>query len=134
MKNKKEQISERLCKRKVGENRIVVKTQILGRETRMWRTPVMVWAAFLRWDYSLRVGVLSKDTLRYYKCRRFDFKSSRPDRSKVGRSEDSFYFHFPICDPSLYSHCNLSLNQSHSTVLNLALTGLSGIRRYRFHI
>ena len=46
---------------------------------------------------------LSNDTLRYYSCRRFDFKSSRPDRSKAGRAEDSFYFHFPdLCSLNIY--------------------------------
>ena len=42
-----------------------VRTDITGvREnaipTNVWRTPVVVWAAFVRWDYSLRVGVFIK--------------------------------------------------------------------------
>ena len=62
------------------------------------RTTLM-WTAFVRWVTLYELVFLSKDTLQYYSCRRFDFKSSRPDRSKVGRVSDSVYFHFPYPCP-----------------------------------
>ena len=55
-------------------------------EAKLWRTPVVVWAAFIRVVTLYRVVLLSKDTVLDYSCRCSNFKLSRPNRSQEGRA------------------------------------------------